>query len=102
MTVNKVPISLNKLQWSFLTNAVKAIADRAPIEGWEVESCVILECFKRHLQQFTFFPAGKDSVRLTLSYAEAFAINNFFSAHSSDYNTYLRMYIENKLPVSNE
>lgn len=96
--MEKVKLRLNSFQWSLMTKLLSQVAAAAPVDGYEVESCVIGDCYKRHISQFTFFPPGKDKISVTLSMAEAFAINNFLSAHSEGYNHFIRIHLEAKLP----
>jgi len=71
----------------------------APVEDWEVETSVISECYIKNIRKLTFFPNDKKEVKLNLSYSEAFAINKYYSATSSEYNILIRMFLEPKLPV---
>ena len=69
-----------------------------PVEDWQLESCVIAETYKKKMLQFTFFPSGKKHISISFSWAEAFAINNFYSANSDVYNVLIRQFLESKLP----
>lgn len=77
---------------------MKKTIEFTPIEGWETESLVIVDCYERNLKKFTFFPADKKKIKLSLKASESFAINNFFSATSEAYNVLIRQHLEPKLP----
>lgn len=77
---------------------MQQLTELAPVEDWQVESCLIAEVYKEKISQFTFFPAGKKEIILSFSWSEAFAINNYFSATNPAYNAFLRQFLEPQLP----
>lgn len=96
----KIKLDLNKLQWNFLANNIKQVAQNTPIEDWELQSYVMAECYIRLLQTFTFFPLGKSTISIKLKHSEATAINEYFAATSESYNVFIRLLLEPKLPSS--
>lgn len=98
--MQKIKLNLNKLQWSFLTSNIKIVAQNTPIEDWELQSYVMAECYIRLLSNFTFFPSGKTTISIKLKCSEATAINEYFAATSEDYNVFIRLLLEPKLPSS--
>lgn len=92
---------VNKLQWTLLSSLLMRNAVHAPVQDAEVESLVMLSLLKSKLQQFTFWDIGCKQKKISLSPAEAFAINKFFAPISEEYNVHLRMIIEPKLPPCN-
>lgn len=93
----KATLTLNKLQWTLLSNCVKIVAQNAPIEGWELHSLVIAKCYKRLLQQFTFYTHKNNALKLSLLPDEAYAINEYFAANSDEYNVFIRLNLEPQL-----
>lgn len=77
---------------------MKKTIEFTPVDGWAIESLVICDCYERNLNKFTFFPAGKDKIKISIKLSEAFAINNFYSATSEHYNVLIRQKLEPKLP----
>jgi hypothetical protein len=97
-----IKLYIGKLQWIFLTNNLKQVAQIAPAEDWELETYVIAECYKRLLHKFTFFPTNKNKTTISLKLSEATAINNFFAPQSSEYNIFIRPHLEPHLKPSNK
>lgn len=96
----KIKINLNSLCWIFLSNNIKVVAAAAPVEDWELQSLVIARCYKRLLQQFTFYPSHNKELSINLELDEAIAINEYFAATSTQYNILLRNQIEPQFPIS--
>ncbi len=98
---NGIKIKLDRLKWQTLHELLRLVMDKAPIEGFELESLIMVDTYARLLHQLTFFkPNAKGEVTISLRFAEAFAINGFWASHSDIYNVLLRPQIESKLPPS--
>jgi len=98
--MQKLKLSINKLQWIFLTNNLKQVVENSPIQDWELHSYTMCDCYERLLKKFTFFPADKKKISINLKLSEAQAINEYFAATSTTYNVILRMKLEPQLPPS--
>ncbi len=93
-----IKIKLDKLKWQFLFQLLHGITEKCPVKDWELESFLLLDTYKRLLHQLTFFRPNKAGIMtIGLKYAEAFAINQYFSTNDQ-YNIFLRMQIESQLP----
>ncbi len=97
--MQKIKLKLSKYQWTLMKSDIEQILPLTPLSGWELETCVIADLYKRRLDFFTFFKPNKDNkTTLTISITEAFALNMFFSQCSQEYNNHFRIQIEKKLP----
>jgi hypothetical protein len=75
----------------------------APIQGYEVESCLIAELYWKRLAKFTFWNAkANGTVNINFSIAEAFAINNILGDYDNAYQTFIQMLVEPQLPEPKE
>lgn len=81
-----------------MSQLMQQTTQQAPVDGWAVESLLIGDCYERNLNKFTFFPQGKDKIKISIKLSEAFAINNFYSATSEPFNVLIRQKLEPKLP----
>lgn len=73
------------------------IAGHAPIEDWEVESCLLAELYRRRITTFTFYKPGKDRrMKLALTASEAYALH-YLLGREPEYNEHLRTQVEPKL-----
>lgn len=94
-----VKLNINKHQWSFLASELRWCAENAPVEGWEVESCLLAELYKSRIGYFTFFKSNRQGKSaFTIQASQAYAINVFLGEYSIHYNAYLRANLEPKLP----
>lgn len=97
--VSKITVALNNFQWVLMNQELQRIIPLAPIKNLEVESLVMAELYKSKISQFLFFtPKSDGQMRLKLSAAEAFSINKILGRYSEQYNIFIRIHIESKLP----
>lgn len=96
---NRIKITLDRLQLKVLLECYEAIAEKAPIEDYEVESCLMLETYKRLFSKLYISQPGVKFTVLSLSYAEAYALHFFASDQIPKYNVFLRQLIEPVLPL---
>lgn len=97
--LGNITIKINKNQLFLLKNEMEKLLPLTPVEGWETDSCTISLCYQKNIRKLSFFPFDKKETSITFSWAEAFAINNYFSANCESYNVFLRNILEPKLPV---
>jgi hypothetical protein len=93
MNTPKVKLVMRKLEQTVL---------KTPVKDWELETYIISELFTKHMAFWKILPSRKKyKIKKNLSMIQAFAVNNYFSATSEEYNMVLRIKIEPFLLMAN-